>query len=300
MPFKNPPDSLTLPSDATTGPRIVLGTEIPPEIVSYDVQRTWGAVVLWYFNDTEYYFIGTGHKENPGPTPDWDFVVKGTYTISDGITIHEELITAATKSVTYGDAVNFLSFHYYNAEIVVESNSAVRLPQATESNGYITRNQVGWGIIGSGLLGGAGVLSAGAEVAIPVANWTAAGGIEPNCNFMRGRIYRIWLRGEAFNAGGGLSISRVKIRKGSATIVGQQLHECFIERDTNFASVSFETHCYVKNATASDIVTKLSVTNLKFAGAPNLTIGGPMWMEIEDVGAIGDNVEYEDFAASVV
>lgn len=78
MPFTNPPppvQSITIPTGATTGPRIVIGNTIPPELVAYGASVipviTFTSVVLYYTTTTDYYwqavgFIGASPAEFTG------------------------------------------------------------------------------------------------------------------------------------------------------------------------------------------------------------------------------------------
>lgn len=126
--FENPADNVTLPPGATTGPRLVLGPDLPASLTSYGApDTTWYAAMLWYFNTTDYYFIASGHQDNPGPTSDPDFVAKGTYRSGlEGITVHEYLRTEGNVGALYGDPLTALIFTYQNCEIHYESNSFIR------------------------------------------------------------------------------------------------------------------------------------------------------------------------------
>lgn len=57
MPFTNPPDSIVLPG--TAGPndtQILIGQDIPPEIEFDALGNTILAVIIWRYNEEEYYF----------------------------------------------------------------------------------------------------------------------------------------------------------------------------------------------------------------------------------------------------
>jgi len=63
MAFQNPIATLTIPNGATTGPRIVIGNDIPADLTAWAAGIggvTINNIFLFYLNNTDYYFMGLG------------------------------------------------------------------------------------------------------------------------------------------------------------------------------------------------------------------------------------------------
>lgn len=86
MPFQNPDftRSITIPTGATTGGRIVIGSNIPPELVAFGniAGITFTSVILYYFTTTNYYWQGVGSI-----LPNTPIEMSGTYDTVNGVYI---------------------------------------------------------------------------------------------------------------------------------------------------------------------------------------------------------------------
>lgn len=158
------------------------------------------------------------------------------------------------------------------------------------SDGFANPRDIGFQDVAYGILGGVGVTTvAGAEIALTSASWNTAPGQEPSADFKPGRIYKVTLEINQFASAVATHIAFLRLRRGSATIVGTLLHEWEYEILTNAGAVTRQWYCYIKNSTSATITTALSVSVQKVAGAGNITIGGPCNMLIEDVGNTVNN-----------
>jgi hypothetical protein len=153
--------------------------------------------------------------------------------------------------------------------------------------------------VGYGMLNGAGAVSAGAEVAISTAQWTAASGVEPGATFENNYVYKVSVQMQAF-ASASFGIGAVRLRRGAGTIVGTLLHEWTIQRDNNLASTTFEVTGYIKNVSGANVTTKLSISLAKVAGvAANMSLANAGTVLIENVGHVLDNTSRAAIATAL-
>lgn len=112
--------------------------------------------------------------------------------------------------------------------------------------------------------------SNGPEVAVPVSSWN----VEPSATFQSGRLYKVNLQLGAFPSTATDSVTRVRLRKGSATTAGTLLWTWWIELGTGAATAAPTCNLlgYVKNTTTDTVVTKLTVSNERRLGAASTSL----------------------------
>lgn len=88
----NAVSSFTIPTGATTGPRIVMGDDIPPELVTWANANNivLKACQRFYWNDTDYEFKAVGSLNVP-PFITNPCTLRGTYDTTNGAYILEEI-----------------------------------------------------------------------------------------------------------------------------------------------------------------------------------------------------------------
>lgn len=160
-------------------------------------------------------------------------------------------------------------------------------------------NAVEYGLVNAGAAVATSV--AGAEAAIPAASWAH----EPSLTFKNGRLYRltlVWAYGLSTAALTGFT---VKLRKGSASTVGQILGQTSAMDTQNAIFRGGQPLiCYVQNISGADITTKISATIKRAAGTadPSLygdSAGNPFTLTIEDIGKAGPS-SFGNLAVSIV
>jgi hypothetical protein len=142
--------SITIPTGATTGARIVIGSDIPPELLTWAAGNgaTISAVILEYWSTTDYQFIAVGQI---AATPE---VWRGFYTVANGVFILEvDAANGVNPNLNWGYGANTgtLFVNYSGAvinisgspaDIQVNSHSMPRgipvVPTASSSTGTAT------------------------------------------------------------------------------------------------------------------------------------------------------------------
>lgn len=221
-----------------------------------------------------------GHTSNPG----------GLRTDLSGISGLPLMIIAAPQYDGKLTASIVLYSGDWIAGVGTESRLELSAGDIVVNDGFTADRDIGLQDIGYGILGGAGVTTVGlAEIALTAVSWNTLPGKEPSADFKPGRVFRVSVEVNQFISAVATVVAYLRLRRGSATIVGTLLHEWEYEIHTNAAAVGRQWWCYVKNTTAATITTALSLSVIKVSGAPNVTIGGPCNILIEDVGSIANN-----------
>lgn len=90
--------SLTIPTGATTGPRIVIGADIPAPLATIGTYTTV-AVVLWVLSSTQFHFYALGQLANTAA------VFRGSYDTTNGVRVFEQWYVnpAANPAIVLGD-----------------------------------------------------------------------------------------------------------------------------------------------------------------------------------------------------
>jgi hypothetical protein len=146
MPFTNPTppaQSITIPTGATTGPRIVIGNTVPPELTAWAILHgfTINSVILEYYDTTSYKWeaVGTIFGNNT--------VFTGTYDTTNGVIFYNEYSTVtgfANQFIFGGSGVNALT------DVLIAAGTTLNLEDG--NNSYIN-------LRGSSLIGPAIVTS---------------------------------------------------------------------------------------------------------------------------------------------
>lgn len=119
-------------------------------------------------------------------------------------------------------------------------------------------------------VGATAVSVSAAEAAIGTTSWA----VEPSATFKKNHIYRVEAHyGLGINANTSTAIT-VRVRKGAQTTAGQVLCSfADTERDSTFYSPHFHIG-WIKNVTAADITSILSLTVQRVSAANNATLYG--------------------------
>jgi len=142
----------------------------------------------------------------------------------------------------------------------------------------------------------------GAETAVPSAGWDS----EPNLSWVNDGLWRVRVTGftiESTGAGGAVSLLRV--RKGTATVVGTQLGLVEVFHPVGFGGFTqaFEWHLLIKNTSGSTVTTKLSLTINGVVGAGTWSLYGDgnrkLSMDIEEIGLASDHADLANLAVSL-
>jgi len=260
---------------ASPGPRLALTSNIPATLVAASADFDWDAGTFFWFNGTDYEFevIGT---YIPGPnTPIW---AKGTYDTLNGVIYQWLIINAGgTPIVYYGSNVYnsvAMIWRIRNGAWNFEDTSSV------EISGNFTQGNFpdGYACMGNVLAGTAATSVAAAEAAIPAATWA----LEPHMTFVNGFMYRVdVLFGVQMTAFP--QVFTVRLRKGSATVAGQQLCRWSdTSRQATFAEGYTKTG-WIYNASGADITTDLSLTIARISAAGNASLFGDAGQKLEVV-----------------
>jgi hypothetical protein len=214
---------------ASPNPRLALTQNIPAALVAASADFDWKAGVFLWYNGTDFEFevIGT---YIPGPnSPIWG---KGTYDTFNGV-IYNWLETGPGSGggqprIFFGsDAYNSSSIAVAvrNTEWEFTSTSTVINPAGVMySNGMLER-----GARTSGFTVTAGAAPT-AEVAIPAASWDK----EATITCRPGHVYRFKWSGQLAVSGViGFAGGTIRIRVGSATIVGTEVARTYVAASTN-------------------------------------------------------------------
>lgn len=152
-------------------------------------------------------------------------------------------------------------------------------------NGSVWDNVLGPIIEMGNVTAGVAATSVGAaEAAIPTATWAH----EPNMTFRAGHIYKVELQfGLGINASSATSML-TRIRKGAQTVAGQILAS-FIDGENDFSLFMPHFHiAWIKNATAANITSALSLTVQRTSASNNASLYGdstiPLQITIQDMG----------------
>lgn len=313
MAFSNPLDFMVFPAGAGTGQmRMVVGANTPPELVAYGIGQAILAYItdvgtgveigyLWIGSSNRFDGLGTGRVLAYGNVTYPVAGVPTSATVNDVKTNFQQNMWAQSPQTIFkdhtvtlwcgfsGESVNALtgdiSFRWDDEEIP-------RGPSGTIASGRVTL--------------GATTTVGGAEKAIPVATWDA----EPNFTFKAGHIYEIKLRYALGITAAVVTSGQVRLRKGSASIVGQVLWSNSYNYSSNFSYEGVDHSVYVKNTTVADITTKLSLTIARTAGAgvewsiAGFAIGQPQLdVILQDLGLenrSGHGHPWTGMAASIV
>lgn len=145
--------------------------------------------------------------------------------------------------------------------------------------------------------------AAGAETAVASVTWDS----EPNFVFRVGRLYCIKVQVGLFASTAASTVSRLRVREGSATTSGQQI--AFWQPTMTAASVgastanSFFGLAYVRNSETANLTTKLSLTVERVAGAANVSLYGDSDMRasitVVDVGTTNGKPGFVGLAVQV-
>lgn len=304
-------DRIVLPSGATTGARVeidgtatniviydaannVIGTLGPTGLTISDVD---GSQVHIYDQSTGDGAVVDmlpanipGHVNTPG----------GLRTDLSGISGLPLMVVSAPQYDGKLTAKMVLYSGDWIAGVGTESRLELSAGDIVVNDGFTSDRDIGLQDIGHGILGGAGVTTVGLnEIALTAASWNTAPGQEPSASFKPGRVAKVSIEINQFLSAVATTVGYLRLRRGSETIVGTLLHEWEYELHTNAGAVCRQWTCYVKNTTANTITTALSVSVIKVAGAPNITIGGPCTVLIEDVGSIANNPSRAAMAAAL-
>jgi hypothetical protein len=147
------------------------------------------------------------------------------------------------------------------------------------------------------------LVTTAAEAVVPAASYDE----EPTFEFTAGRLYRLDIQCGVFNSAASNTVARLRVRKGSAAIAGQQL--AFWQPSPHSANISsssvmsFHGTAYVKNNSGATVSTKLTVTIERQSGAANVSLYGdadmPLTLAVEDIGTPGQQVGLSDVAVEI-
>jgi hypothetical protein len=172
----------------------------------------------------------------------------------------------------------YMGGRVYVIAVPPAGNYIIGYPPTYQAPRYINANATDAGTL----------LTTSAEAAVPSASWDA----EPEFSFYSHRLYRIDIQVGVFNAAATNSVSRIRVRQGSASTSGQQLG--FWQASTSTANVSsssvasFTGQAYAKGG-SQVVTTQLSLTLQRQSGAANISLYGdadmPATVAIIDVGS---------------
>jgi hypothetical protein len=275
--------NITLPPGAGPGdPRLVIGPILPPPLDTYLFFGTDKATtaIIWYggtSSDDDYSFLAQV------PTLSAHFIYVGH--VLNGAVVESSVGRPGGQWWMFnGSGISFLQF-LLNSSTAGPLDYSLWLPELSLSlaqpRGYRDAMITDNGIVVTGLAGGA-------EVAVPSANWDQ----EINWILRTGRVYKATVRGNFIeSSGAGGVVSFMRLRKGSATVVGTQLgfHEQFHQAATGGFTESFERSFVFANRSGATVTTKLSLTIQSVVGVGNVQLHGdaniPLEVWLEDIGA---------------
>lgn len=183
MSFKNPPDSITVPDGATTGPRIVIGQEMPAVLASFNADFTFTNVMLFYYNDTDFQFIATAKYNNPTPNV-WGVYLQGSYDTFNGVKL--DLYEQSPPGV--GPMRILLGDETYNSVRLTHETQKTDWKFGPQTQVFMPNAaELGWQVETAGASAAGIASSAGAEVVVPIVSWAPI----PTGTFVGGRIYRV-------------------------------------------------------------------------------------------------------------
>jgi hypothetical protein len=131
------------------------------------------------------------------------------------------------------------------------------------------------------------ITTAGAEAAVPSAAWDS----EPSIRFPAHGVFKLHAAGGWIQTADQQLVA-ISVRKGSATTSGTFLWASRFQAAQNFAALTFDFHGYFVNRTSADVVSQLSLTISKVAGAAgNVSLSGsaavsPCVLSVEQIGTL--------------
>lgn len=345
----NPVSSITLPTGATSGLRIVLDGSTdtikmydaanrlvvqldPTGIVTGDDLGLGAAANTIRMNVTNNITSNPSLQIQPGATftGNWRPALLETFLLNAGAAneIQElalgapgdpnhglgpaaaiDLTSGAADGSENGHITMFADLYQFQdhngANTLVDINQVGDVSLNVGKLSY-PKNEVAYGLVTAGSVASAS--NGGPEVAIPQLSWVT----EPQCNFQAGRLYKCTLQyGTGLSVNAGIT-GRVRVRKGSASITGQELASTNVQQQNFTAFLAAPPLVfYVQNATGAAIFTALSVTIQHVTGAvgairlygdagPGGANGVPLNLTIEDVSNDLAISLFTNLAASIV
>ena len=282
MPWSDYPlRTLTLPADA--GPndaQIVIGADIPAELVTYYAPLVVRTGTL-YRTDADTYsydvLITSGGLS-------YRAIGSADAGVVDEIF---RMLDASPGQLTYGahDAAHTPSVAFTNlARLFIESGAGFNIdgqpaPRGQQGAGYA-------------VAGGTPAASVGAEVAVPAASWAT----EPSITIPNQKLWAVTVQMLPSSTDNGANFGLIKVRKGSASVVGTVLGNCYIQYPAGFGNFGrSQTWVFlIKNTSGSTVTTKLSLTIQLTAGVQLNLYGGdatsPMFISAFDLTDQGFDV----------
>lgn len=311
--------SLTLPGGAAAGdPRLVLGPDIPAVLTAFYAPSFGSvyAVFLAYSNATDYEYTAWIKATVVGG----GYTAKAQGWVLAGVVVHNELaflpsgvipantiVGPSLGSPAAGFQYNFTGVSGASLDPINDPNySGVNIANDVD---FCIDSQVSIpmsaprGLKAEGTGGNVGgiALSAGAEVAMPAASWA----VEPTFNFKIDRLYRVICRVHYIVGSAVDNISVLRVRKGSASVVGTVFAAWFLGNPSSAAAnpAGHTLIGYVKNTSGANVSTALSLTNQWANGAASSSLfsnaAAPILLTIEDVGRPEDHPTLAGVTASV-
>lgn len=276
----------------TPNPRVSITTTIPAPLAAFSPDFTWTAVIVEYFNATEFYFDAVG-TFNPGPFP---VRATGAYDSVHGVQLHQinqgpgsaqttfilgGSDTYNTQALTWefrhgAMGINPTCDFYMGTDTPALANTTIRHGRGTLAVEYYT--------------GGTGATSAGATEAA-LAAWTGSEAVR----IQDGHFYSFHCRGGVFSSVSAFGeLAEVKVRKTVNSTATQVLGDHRQLVFGNSAVTSFNFTFYVQNATGADIDITPGITIRRAAGTGNHSIYGdnttplPLMIRVKDEGIATD------------
>lgn len=293
MPFKNPQNSITVPTGA--GPaqsRIVIGSDIPAALqTAFSTSFTISAAVLYYYSNGDYYFDAIGIDGGGNPT-----LIRGAYIVATSTLIRYETYRGGSLAdgaiVFYGSEGNpsRTTQVYRKSEINLDYNGV------TGQESFMTIDVPGLGAlhvrptqpiytaIGNGNLN----VAAAPELGYPLANWVQY----PSADFKDGHVFKVTLDCMIFTSAAAVGkAANIRLRQGTApSIAGNLLAEWVTDPVNSFiTSKHYESFFYNNTGTNLSLV-DLELGFLWGAGAGTHTLAGdatrPIILNVFDWGLI--------------
>lgn len=299
--------SLTLPPGAGPGDsRLFLGPDVPLILQTfYSVYGTSYACILAYSDATNYEFtlwLKTATGGMSAMAKGW--VLGGITVVEHTFTYFPPPGTGLPFNTLIGPVLSIPAAGYqYNFRGVAgasldPTDAAYSSVNIGDEIDFCIDSQFGAGIAAPrGLRVGeytatAGGLagSAGAEVAIPSANWVS----EPSITWKRERLYRVLINMQHYATVADV-FTTFRLRKGSASTTGT-IFGTWVLRTLNLANNVWTVYlcAYIKNTSGADVNSQLSLTVQRSTGAGTNAIYGdaatfPLIMVAEDIGRESDH-----------
>lgn len=230
--------SLTIPTGAT-GSRIVIGNDIPAQILAIpDFVPT--AAIVFYFDSVQYYFEAVGQWVS-ALVP---VVLKGTFDNNNGIVIYE-VNRPNFLDMAFGTFVfdsKHPTYEIRDADLSIETGSDFLIDNISQSRGIVSH-----------------IDSKTLNVGDNTNEFTIL--TAPNMIFRTGRTYRIRYRFGTYTAGGVDNQISVKVRKGTGT-GGTLWYDAVYTNKGTFNQETRYGEFYVRNTTGPDVTTTFTVTGI--------------------------------------